>query len=116
MDGIDLYKEYLVERERKFLHYDEQKRGFIVYSYPCRNHEECFIDDMFVLDNKRELKVVMDMVRFVENEARNHGKKYLTAAVNVQKPDADKILKFHLRYGGKPIGTNGEFIYMGKEL
>jgi hypothetical protein len=116
VDGIDLFKEYIVYRERKFLHYDEHQRGFIVYSYPCRNHEECFIDDMFLLDSERELKIVMGMIKHVEGEARAYGKQYLTGAINIKKPDADRLLKAHLWHGMKPIGTNGEFIYMGKEL
>lgn len=116
MEGIDLFAEYIVERERKFLHYDEEKRGFIVWSYPCSNNQECFIDDMFVLDSAREMNVILNMLKHVENEGRNHGKTVLTGAVSVNKPNADRILKAHLWYGMKPIGTNGEFIYTGKEL
>jgi len=116
MDGIDLFKEYIIDRDGRLLHYDEKKRGFITYSYPPGERSECFIDDMFVLDDRRELKVVMSMIRFVEGDAKKRGVKFLTAAVNIRKPDAARILKAHLWHGMKPVATSADFIYTAKEL
>jgi predicted GNAT superfamily acetyltransferase len=116
MDGIDLFKEYLIEREGKLLHYDEEKRGFVSYSFSQRHKDECFIDDIFILDHKRDIKVLLALVRFVEDQAKMRGLKWLTGAVNIKKPDSDKILKAHLYYKMKPFHIEGSFIYMGKEI
>lgn len=116
MDGIDLFKEYIIDRDGRFLHYDEQKRGFITYSFPKQNPDQVFVDDMFVLDSKRNLKVLLTMVRFVENHARQMGKKQFVGAVNIKKPDADRILMAHMWHKMKPFMTSGDFIYTTKEL
>lgn len=116
MTGIDLFKEYLVDRDQKFLLYNEEETGFIVYSFPQRNSDECFIDDLFVVDHARSLKNLLELLNKVREQCRIKGKSLLSGAVNLEKPDSDRILRAHLWYGMKPFLAQHPFIYTAKEL
>jgi hypothetical protein len=59
--GIDLFKEYNLERNGSLTHYDQEGFGFISYSFHRRNVDECFIDDFFILDDHRALKGLLDV-------------------------------------------------------
>lgn len=116
MTGIDLFKEYLIERDGRFIIYDEDKMGFIVYSFPQRNADECFVDDLFVVDHARSLKKLLELLDKVREQCRIREKKILSGAVNLEKPDVERILKAHLWYGMKPFLAQQPFIYTAKEL
>jgi predicted GNAT superfamily acetyltransferase len=120
VNGIDLFKEYNLERNGSLTHYDQEMRGFISYSFHNRNVDECFIDDFFIRDDSRGIKRALDLVRFVENQAKIKGCKMLTCACNVSKPDAKRIIAAQNWYGFIPfcteIRSDGHYLYSAKEI
>lgn len=106
-----LWARYREERgEAKFIEYDW---GFISYSI---NGEECYIQDYYIIPEKRGEGLAWKLAKEVEKRALDAGCKYLTGSVIVGSKDDTKSLKILLHYGMKLLSVNGNIIYMIKEL
>ncbi len=108
----NLYKNYLKEREG--LEVLENELGFCTYKY--REDNSCYIQDIYVVPNRRKSGIASQLADTVAKEAKAKGYNILIGSVdfkaNLAKQN-DQVLK---AYGMKPYTVEGSLVYYSKEI
>ena len=106
-----MFDEYF--KERLDIETIRDRSGFICFKILG---EECFIQELFVLREMRNLGMAHRLIEAVESRARDSGCKYLTTSVHAPAKGSTLAIKTVLSNGGKLIGVQGQDIYFKKEL
>lgn len=107
---IDLYEEYIYERESARLLHNEY--GFIKYKI---DKDICLVGDMYIKDNYRNLytKKLIDELAVIAKES---GCTLFEAHVHLDTANPQLSLKACLAYGFIPTNANQNTIYLYKEI
>ncbi|GAC1499986.1 MAG: hypothetical protein NVS1B10_03270 [Candidatus Saccharimonadales bacterium] len=108
---MSLYKDYIKELYGR--HILETDDGFMTYSF---FGEECYIQDMYVVPQKRQSRVASDLADKIAELAKDHGCKYLTGTVFLSNNEPTRSLKVLLGYGFKLLRSEVDKIVLVKEL
>lgn len=90
-----MYAQYLIERTDD--HIIEDERGFVTYRY--LNEKQCYIVDIFVLPEHRDMGVASSLADRVAAEARSLGRTELVGTVIPSAKAATASLMVLLAYG-----------------
>lgn len=108
---MSLYSQYIEELGHKKI--IEMEFGFAIYSF---HNEECYIEDIYILPEKRELKSASILADRIVEEAKNKGCKYLTGSVNTAIKDPTRSVKVLLNYGFKFYKSTSQLLSFVKEI
>lgn len=100
-------------KERLGMEVFESDHGFITFKV---NDEEVFIQDMFVRDGYRKQYVGRELVKRVEEVAKENGKKFVTATILPSAGGSTVSLIGALSIGFKLIGASNNCVIIGKEV
>jgi GNAT superfamily N-acetyltransferase len=110
------YADYVKERQGKLVY--ECDDGFAVYWYLQHpTHGECvYIEDIYVVPEKRKSGVGAWMADQIAEEAGGRGVTVMLGSVNPQTSGATTSLKVLLGYGMSLEGIQGELIMFSKDI
>jgi predicted GNAT family acetyltransferase len=110
---MDLYRDYIAEREHKVLVLDTNDHGFLTYKVLG----DCiYIVDLFVKQEFRKSGVAKKMADHVSEIAISMKKPALLGSVSPSDPNVTENLKVFLGYGMKIHNVTPEIIYLIKHL
>jgi len=109
---MSLYAQYA--KERRGLESIEIKEGFVTFKY--LNELECFIESLFIIPEKRKKGFGTLLGDEVVKQAKEKGRKYLTANVDLRTNGAGDSMKVLLCYKMKPYKANGDMVSFIKEI
>jgi len=111
---FDMLADYFWEREGKFCLVREDE-GFAKYSI---NGDECYIEDIYVVPEKRKTGIASQMADEIAASAKDHGCKYLVGSVAPEARGSTESMKVLLAYGMRIHSINHEkrLIIMAKEI
>lgn len=112
------------EIEAMFKQYSEEKGfgprlqyvpgvGFATYHL---TGEECYIDEIYVVPEKRRTQEASKIADIIAETAKNSGAKYLTGSVCIKANGREKSMKALLAYGFIPCATKDDLVYFAKEI
>lgn len=87
--------------------------GFATYHLSAG---ECYIEEIYVVPEKRRGREGTDIADRVTEIAKEHGIKTLTGSVSLKAKTKDASIKALMYYGMSPVLTSGEMIYFSKEI
>lgn len=90
-----------------------QDIGFATYHL---NKEECYIEDIYVVESLRKSKFASKMADAISEIAKKNGINKLIGSVSIYSKGCENSIKVLLAYGMKPVSTSNEMIYFSKEL
>lgn len=105
------YAEYVLEREGHLCIEDD--KGFITYKY---HPDYVFIYDIFVREEYRKTGHITKLYNQVVEETKAQGIHKVLGSVDVTTNGATLSLFLMLRHGFKLLGTEGNMIYVSKEI
>ena len=108
---MSLYSKYVEERLGKCVY--ETSLGFATYII---KGEECYIEDIFVLDEARKTGHAAWIADKITEIAKNEGCTYLTGSVVPSANGSTTSLKVLLAYGFKLHSCKENFIIFTKEI
>jgi predicted GNAT superfamily acetyltransferase len=113
MNLAKLFNHYADERGLgpKILYIEDV--GFATYHL---NGEECYIEDIYVVPERRKSGEAADLANTICEMAKDAGAKILTGSVNLKANGKEASMKVLLAYGMSPVATNGDMVYFSKEL
>lgn len=109
--SIDLYKEYLKERENAELIYTEF--GFITYKFLP---EHCYIEDIYIVPEKRKSGLGVELEALVIEIAKALGYKKVLGSVCTDANNWKTSQKVLEKIGYVPLSQEGNVIYFEKEI
>lgn len=109
---MSLWADYKREREGKQVY--EEKDGFVVYSFP--SSVECYIEDIYVIPEKRKTGYATKLADYVCEIARKKGCEHLLGSVWVGSAGDTTSMKVLLGYGMHLLEVRGNLIIFTKEL
>ncbi len=109
--NMTLFSLYL--KERQGLDVLESENGFVTYKF---RNPDCYIQDIYVLPEKRKEGVAASMADQVAELAKSKGYRILTGSVDCRANGAESSEKILLAYGMKPYVTEGNLTYFLKEI
>ena len=87
--------------------------GFATYHL---NGDECYIEDIYVIPEKRKSHEASKLADSIIEIAKNSGAKLLTGSVNIKANGKENSIKTLLAYGMSPCALSGDMIYFSKEI
>lgn len=113
MNLVEMFDEYAKEKGfgPRVVHIPEV--GFATYHLL---DSECYIEDIFVLKEKRMSGAAKEMADIITVIAKEIGIKKLLGSVSVKAKGKDNSMKTLLAYGMSPESTNSEMIFFSKEI
>lgn len=87
--------------------------GFATYHL---NGEECYIDEIYVIPEKRKSNEASKMADAIKEIAKANGAKMLSGSVCLKANGKEASMKILLAYGMSPVATNGDLVYFAKEI
>lgn len=104
---------YAIERGfgARFIYVPEV--GFATYHL---NENECYIEDIYVVPEKRKTNEAKNMADVIAEIAKEVGINLLTGSVNLKANGKESSMKVLLAYGMSPVTTNGDMVYFSKEI
>jgi len=108
---MELYKNYLLERENTHLYYDED--SFITYEF-IDNY--CYIKEVYVAPEKRRAGKAIELGKMVQDLAREKGMHYVMGSVCLSTNGWEKSLQGMYKDGYLLKETDGDMIYLIKDL
>lgn len=105
------YAQYIEEREGKKVL--ETHYGFIIYEI---EKDFLFIQDLFIVKEKRKNKLATEMVDMVVNEAKELGCKELHSIVDLRSLNCSDSFEFALKYGSKVNKQDGNILFLKKDI
>jgi GNAT superfamily N-acetyltransferase len=109
---ISLYGQYLKEREGKSV--IECEDGFVTYN--ITNEGECFIQDLFIVEDARRKGLGTELIKKVESSASYKGAKYLSCGVCPLANNSTDSLQFALSYGFKLYSARQDYVILKKDI
>lgn len=109
---MSLYKEYIKEREDKDI--IESDSGFATYK--IFNNGECYLQDIYVVPNKRKSGLASEMADQVVDIAKENGCHTLLGSVCVDGNEPTRNLKVFLNYGMQVQKIIGNMIFLTKNI
>jgi GNAT superfamily N-acetyltransferase len=110
---MSLFGEYIKEREGKRIIEDEY--GFATY-YTYNNNEFMYIEDLYVVPEKRKEGRASYYADEVASIARKKGIKKLLGSIDLEANGSTTNMKVLLAYGFELYSANGNIIYLKKEI
>lgn len=107
---MQLYAEYIREREGSELYTDPSNRGFLTYR---EVGNECYIVDIYVVPEARKQGVAAEMA---DKVAEITCCRWLTGSVCPQAQGATESLKVLVAYGMKLVKSDTNLIWFAKEM
>ena len=89
------------------------EHGFATYHL---NSESCYIEDIYVVPEQRKSGVAKEMADKITEIAKECGLKTLIGSVNIKANGKDSSMRVLLAYGMTLAETNGDMIYLTKEI
>jgi GNAT superfamily N-acetyltransferase len=108
---MELYKQYLLERENTHLHYDED--SFITYEF-IDNY--CYIKEVYVSPEQRRTGKASLLGRMIQDIAREKGMHYVMGSVCLSTNGWQKSLAGMYKEGYTLKETIEDMIYLRKDL
>jgi GNAT superfamily N-acetyltransferase len=108
---MELYKQYLLERENTHLHYDED--SFIAYEF-IDNY--CFIKELYVSSEQRRIGKATLLVNMIQDLAKEKGMKYVMGGVCLSANGWQKSLALMYKEGYNLKEIIKDMIYLIKDL
>lgn len=108
---MGLYSDYLKEREG--LETLEAHDGFALYKI---NGNECYLQDIYVVPEKRKSHVATQMADAVAEIAKSRGCKWLVGSVSPAANNAHASLLVLISYGMKLQKADKDIIFFAKEI
>jgi ribosomal protein S18 acetylase RimI-like enzyme len=105
------YSQYLKEREG--LETLETLHGFALYKI---QQDECYIQDIYVLPDKRRSGVASQMADAVAERAKSKGCRWLVGSVSPAANNAHTSLMVLIHYGMKLQKADKDIIFFAKEI
>ena len=106
-----LYAQYALERSN--ITVLENEYGFITYMF---TPEYCYIEDLFVIKEKRNTKVAYELAESVTKLAKDAGYSKLLGSVCVTANGGEHSLTRLIQYGFKLKSLEGNMIYLTKDI
>ena len=92
----------------------ESDSGFMTYYFVLP--DECYIEDVYVIPEKRRGRTCFDMADKVSEHAKSVGCKYLTGSVVLIANNAESSYKMQISYGFRVLRKEAKAIFMIKDL
>jgi L-amino acid N-acyltransferase YncA len=108
---MSMWADYTSERLGKLTL--EKEYGFVVFHF---QGETCFIDDLFIVKEKRLKGLGSQLADEVAFIAKGNGLKNLICTVFPKALNSTESLAAVLAYGFKLMGSDQQYIYMKKEI
>jgi hypothetical protein len=109
---MTLFAQYIKERENKEI--IENDYGFVTYFFLANG--DCYIEDVYIIPEKRRTKLASEFGQQVELLAKECGSKKVLGSVDINANNKTESMKFLLSYGFKLCYISGSLIYLSKEL
>lgn len=106
-----LYAQYALERSG--ITVLETEHGFITYIFMS---DYCYIEDLFVVKEKRNTKVAYELAETVTKIAQDAGYTKLLGSVCVTARGAEHSLSRLIQYGFRLKSLEGNMIYLVKDI
>lgn len=87
--------------------------GFATYHL---NPEECYIEDIYIVPEKRKSKEAATLADKIIVIAKERNIKLLTGSVNLKINGKEDSMRVLLAYGMSPVATNGDMVYFSKDI
>lgn len=110
---MDMFVDYIQERQGKSAIVIDGV-GFATYYFTEEN--DCYIEDIFVVDGHRKTGAASEMADTISELARERSCKMLLGSVVPSVNGSTTSLKVLLGYGFKLMRSQDNFILFGKEL
>lgn len=112
-DLIEMFHNYSEERGfgPRLLH--AEGTGFVTYHL---NDSECYIENIYVVPEKRKSHEAVKMANEVAQIAKFYGIKLLTGSVNLKDKNKKRNMEVLLAYGMTPVANTEEMTYFSKEI
>lgn len=107
-----LYGQYLAEREDKEI--IESNEGFATYK--IFSNGECYLQDLYVIPEKRKSGLATEMANKVVEIAKERGCKTLIGSVCSDDKSATRNMKVFLTYGMQIHNIIGNMIFLQKNI
>lgn len=107
-----LYAQYIKEREGKEI--IESDEGFATYQF--FDNGECYLQDLYVIPEKRKSGLATDMADQVVRKAIEKGCDTLLGSVCVDANDPTRNMKVFLAYGMQVSKIVGNMIFLRKKI
>jgi hypothetical protein len=78
--------------------------------------EECYLEDIFIVPEKRRTKEGSLIANTVIEIAKEYGAKYFLGSVCLKANGKEASMKALLAFGMSPVTTNGDMVYFSKEI
>lgn len=108
---MSLYSQYLEELGHKKI--IETEFGFASYII---TGNECYIEDIYIVPEKRQLLGASDLANKVVEEAKKQNCKYLIGTVNTSINDPTRSIKVLFGYGFKFLRANQNALVFIKDI
>lgn len=114
---MDLYREYLNEREKCHL-YELEGKGFLTFTFQVVGNEKIiYIQDIYVRPQFRKHNVASEMADYVcANAKKTEGVTKLIGSVDLSAEKPERSMAVLLGYGMVPYMTEGHVIYFQKAI
>lgn len=109
---LSLYAQYIKEREDKEV--IESDEGFATYK--IFSNGECYLQDLYVIPEKRKSGLAIEMTNKVVEIAKEHGCHTLVGSVCSEDKSATKNMKIFLTYGMQIHKIIGNMIFLNKKI
>lgn len=113
MELVKMFEDYA--KEKGFgaqIHYVPNV-GFATYYL---NGEECYVEELYVLPEKRRSKEGNKIGEDIIIIAKENGAKFFTGSVNLKANGKASSMKALLSFDMSPVATNGDMVYFSKEI
>lgn len=112
---MNKYAKYIKELKNFEMYEDED--GFVLYGYMDSGADKyCYIEDIYVVPEKRKSKIASRYADKVTNIAKEKGYKKLLGSIVPSLPDSHYRMLVLLGYGFKLHSAQDDFIYFCKEI
>ena len=105
------YADYLKEREGKEVL--ETEDGFVTFQI---SGAECYIQDIYVVPEKRQSRVATVLADCVKDIALAKGCTWLSGSVSPSTSNSHKSLLVLLGYGMKLVKSDKDIVYFAKRI
>ena len=113
MNLIKMLESYAEEKGfgPRFFHVEDA--GFAIYHL---NPDHCYIEEIYVLPELRKSGIAKKMADEISVIAKGRGLSTLVGSVNLKAAGKESSMKVLLAYGMELAETNGDMIYLKKEI
>lgn len=109
---MSLYSDYFKERENKEVL--ETENGFAIYK--IFNNGECYLQDIYVVPDKRQTGLGTEMADKIVEIAKKQGCHTLIGSVCIDANEASKSMKVLLAYNMNVSQIAGNMIFFRKNI